>query len=244
MEQGQHFYRELSAYYDELFPVDPDAVEFLRARAPAGRPVLDVACGTGAHVIALEGHGIDAYGVDNSPEMVEIAQKRQPDRFARMDMREINAHPKKPFGMTYSIGNSVAHLPLPGDVASFSASVYDSLMPSGVAIFQIIDVSDLDVGTVYPLSPLSGADATLERTYTVEGKGTGGVAEIRFEAELTIGGMREARRVEQRLLGISPDKIRRLLKDEHFQGIELFAGFSDVPFEESESRVAVITAFR
>ena len=241
MQHGQQFYRELAAHYDELFPVDPEAVDYLRTRVPGGRPALDAACGTGAHVIALEGHGIDAYGIDNSPEMVEIAQRGQPTRFSRMDMRELGNHERRPFSLVYSIGNSVSHLPLLGDVASFIASVYETLVPEGVAVMQILDVSDLDPGTVYPLPTLSGKSARLERAYTVDGLRDDETADVRFDAQLFLPGEEEPRELAQRLLGLSPDKLRLIMKDEGFREVKITGGFTDREYGSIDSRVAVIT---
>jgi SAM-dependent methyltransferase len=241
MQHGQQFYRELAEQYDELFPVDPQAVEYLRAHAPGGRPVLDAACGTGAHVVALEGHGIDAYGIDNSPEMIEIARRRQPTRFSRMDMRDLSRHEKRPFSMIYSIGNSLAHLPLPGDVASFFASAHEVLAPNGVVVTQIVDVSDLEPGTVLPLPTLSGASSRLERAYTVDGYEKEGTPQVRFDAELYLEGEEEPRRLSQRLLGISPDKIRFIMKDEGFREVAVTAGFSEKTYGYDDSRIAVIS---
>lgn len=241
MQHGQQFYRELAAYYDELFPVDPNAVDYLRNLLPRGGPVLDAACGTGAHVIALEGHGIDAYGVDNSPEMIEIAQNRQPSRFERMDMREVAKHPRRPFALLYSLGNSIAHLPLLGDVSRFVTSVYHSLAPEGVALFQIIDVSDLEPGTVYPLPTLSGNGSRLERAYTVDRSETEDTAEVRFDAQLYLSGEPEPRELSQRLLSLSPEKLRLIMRDEGFRDVKITAGFTETKQESTDSRVAVIS---
>jgi SAM-dependent methyltransferase len=84
MQDGQQFYRELAAYYDELFPVDPEAMDYIRSRAAGGRPVLDAACGTGAHVVALEGHGIDAQlylsGENEPRELTQRLLRVSPDK--------------------------------------------------------------------------------------------------------------------------------------------------------------------
>ena len=241
MQHGQQFYRELAAYYDELFPVDPEAVAYLRSRATGGRPVLDAACGTGAHVVALEGHGFDAYGIDNSPEMIEIAQGRQPSRFERMDMRKVADHHRRPFSLVYSIGNSVTHLPMLGDVAGFLSSVHQALAPKGVAVLQTIDVSDLAPGTVYPLPTLAGKSARLDRAYTVDGSGPDETPEVRFDAQLYLPGEEEPRELTQRLMGLSPDKLRLLMEDQGFRNVKMTEGFTETAYRSTDSRVAVVT---
>lgn len=73
----------LAATYDELRPPDDNWWELLetlvREGDLRGRRVLDVGCGTGRLAAALaERHLAKVWGVDPSPEMVEIARERIP----------------------------------------------------------------------------------------------------------------------------------------------------------------------
>ena len=56
----------------------PFILEKLPGATPADdRParVLDAACGTGMHAIALAKEGMHVYGIDLSPEMIRVAMK-------------------------------------------------------------------------------------------------------------------------------------------------------------------------
>jgi SAM-dependent methyltransferase len=71
----------LAAVYDRLRPLDDDwqlVYERLVARAvPRGARVLDVGCGTGRLSVALaEKEAARVWGVDPSPEMVEVASAK------------------------------------------------------------------------------------------------------------------------------------------------------------------------
>jgi SAM-dependent methyltransferase len=101
------FYTLLARYYDEIFPAEPEIVEFLverlggapgkaadadaPAHAPAAGPrVIDAACGTGNYTDALASRGFDCLGFDASAEMIEIARHRgKRGRFEVRDLREL-----------------------------------------------------------------------------------------------------------------------------------------------------------
>ncbi|HWL89319.1 MAG TPA: methyltransferase domain-containing protein [Polyangiaceae bacterium] len=59
-----------------------DLLELLAAK-PQER-VLDLGCGTGDHVGALHARGVEAVGVDASPEMIERARAKFPDASFRV----------------------------------------------------------------------------------------------------------------------------------------------------------------
>lgn len=53
-----------------------------------GARVLDAGCGTGTMAIELANRGADVVGIDISPSLIEIAEKRRPDRLAgSLDLR-------------------------------------------------------------------------------------------------------------------------------------------------------------
>ena len=90
----------------------------------------------------------------------------------------------------------------------------------------------------------SGTHARMERTYTIDGEARDGVAQVSFEAQLYLGDDVDPRPISQRLLALSPDKIRLMMKDEGFREIEVRDGFSGNRYSESSSRTAVIVGRR
>lgn len=61
-----------------ILAAEEPVVERLLARIPPG-PALDAACGTGRHTVTLVKHGHDVIGVDQSPEMLELAASKAPE---------------------------------------------------------------------------------------------------------------------------------------------------------------------
>ena len=71
-------YKELSAIYDGLFPLDADgeaSVSFLGRLAAGGR-ALELGAGTGRVAIPLAGQGCAVTAVDASPDMLEILKSK------------------------------------------------------------------------------------------------------------------------------------------------------------------------
>lgn len=77
VEQPELFVGQLESRFDQA-PEQVDAVLSLLAAEYDLAPdsVLDVACGIGRHVVAFAREGIEATGVDVSPDYVERARER------------------------------------------------------------------------------------------------------------------------------------------------------------------------
>jgi ubiquinone/menaquinone biosynthesis C-methylase UbiE len=54
----------------------PDKFFYLQCVREYGQPVLDVGCGTGRILLHFVNEGIDADGVDNSPEMLALLHQK------------------------------------------------------------------------------------------------------------------------------------------------------------------------
>lgn len=102
------------------------------AEAVPPGPVLDVGCGPGTVTAHLAGLGLDASGVDLSPEMVAHARRRHPQ--LRFDVASATALDLAPASLAGVLGWwSLFHLPrtvLPDVLAAFR----DALVPGGQAL--------------------------------------------------------------------------------------------------------------
>lgn len=85
MHQTGNLYTDLAGYYDQ-FCAEVDYAEqcefaqraFTCFANSSGRDYLDLACGTGQHLLHMAGHGFVPNGLDNSAEMLAQAALRVP----------------------------------------------------------------------------------------------------------------------------------------------------------------------
>lgn len=107
--------------------------------------VLDAACGTGMHAIALARRGWSAAGADLSPAM--IARARENAAAAGLDLPFVaagfgklapafQAQPHFPFDAVLCLGNSLPHLLSPAALTEALADFAACLRPGGRLILQ------------------------------------------------------------------------------------------------------------
>lgn len=97
MGQNRLMFRNTAHVYDILYQAAGKDYEaeatalhaLVQARAPGAASLLDVACGTGGHLVHLR-RWYDVVGVDVDPGMLDEARRRLPeDRFVEGDMRDV-----------------------------------------------------------------------------------------------------------------------------------------------------------
>lgn len=108
-------YASFTAFYDlEYASFDAD-LDFYRTFAEqANGPILELGCGTGRVLAALEETGLPLTGIDSSPSMLAIARERlaSSTTLAQCDMRSLDAAelPDRPYWMAFSAINTFLHL--------------------------------------------------------------------------------------------------------------------------------------
>jgi SAM-dependent methyltransferase len=149
------FLRATRESYDILAAAQPDRVSSDLSDRPLDRallavlaewvlaagtgPVADVGCGSGHVTKALTDLGLDAFGVDLSPEMVALARRRYPDlRFEVGSMLALDMPDGSLGGVVASY--SIIHVPWERRPDVF-AEFYRTLAPGGqlMLVFQVGD---------------------------------------------------------------------------------------------------------
>ena len=124
-------------FREELLPLERQALQ--RAHGV----VLDVGCGPGRHVLALQRRGFTVIGIDTSPRTAEVARQRGCHDLRVLSLWDIEQLGQK-FRSVFMLGNNAG---LPGsleEVGRFLALLRAYTEPDAVLIAQSIDPTDTD----------------------------------------------------------------------------------------------------
>jgi len=127
--------------------------------ASPGRSVVDVACGTGRHTLALAGAGFQVTGVDPDERLLTVARETS-HRQGLTEVAWINAAfatlptaLAQRFDSVICLGNSISLIP-PGELDVVLANLAGLLVDSGVAIVHTINYSTLAARPEQPWGPV------------------------------------------------------------------------------------------
>jgi SAM-dependent methyltransferase len=106
---------------------------------PSNALLIDVACGTGRHALALAAHGYRVVGVDDSDDMLHQARESAARavasiQFHRRDMRNIDM-PQRFDGAT-CLFDSIGYVKTTADVIQALRSIYEHLHPRALLVLE------------------------------------------------------------------------------------------------------------
>ncbi|MCZ7555183.1 MAG: methyltransferase domain-containing protein [Bacteroidia bacterium] len=140
-----HYEGLIADWYDDfLLDEHADLDLYTELAAAQGGPALELACGTGRMLLALHGAGIEADGVDISPDMLERCRAKAE---AAGCSPELRLAPMQKFTMDRRYrsvlvsGGSFQLLANAEDVASCLHCIREHLLPDG-RLFLDVDVAE------------------------------------------------------------------------------------------------------
>lgn len=150
-------YGEMAQYYDRIYSFKDYAAETEKLigwiklhQHSNGKRLLDVACGTGRHLELLS-KSFDAEGLDFSPELLELAEERNPAMtFHCADMRTFNL--SSSYDIITCLFSSIGYMGTIEDLEKAVANMARHLVPGGVLIIEPWLTPDVwKPGTVHAL---------------------------------------------------------------------------------------------
>jgi SAM-dependent methyltransferase len=128
--------RIYDAIYSAIRDYPREAAELdrlIQDQRPGARTLLDVACGTGAHLAHLTGYEVE--GLDLDPEMLAVARERLPDvAFHQADMADFDLG--KRFDAVVCMFSSIGYVRTEKRLRSALASMARHLEPGGVLVVE------------------------------------------------------------------------------------------------------------
>jgi SAM-dependent methyltransferase len=241
------FYKALSHVYDIVFPASPQTVEFIAERVGAGGRVLDAACGTGGHAIALAARGRRVAGIDVDESMIARAAAKKAGgsvTFLKGDMSRLDFLPSGAFDGIYCIGNSLVHLSDTATVEQTLRGFAERLAEDGTVIVQIVNFDRILSRGIVELPPIEREEegVTFRRRYDFDAA----AQTVSFRGELIQRtGERTVTSVERiPLLVLTSADLVSLVKAAGLQEVELYGAFDGRPYSADAPAVVVCAHYR
>ncbi len=113
-----------------------------------GNRILDMACGSGRHSVALALKGADVVGFDSSTAMIQAAKELAAEngveiRFMVADMTNLETILKEKFDLIICLGNSLALVPALQEAKNLLSAVHSRLNSDGVFVAQVLNFEQI-----------------------------------------------------------------------------------------------------
>lgn len=209
------------------------------------RTFLDCHCGTGFHCAMLTELGCSVEGVDVSPHMLEAASRnlRARDLDVSLHLCDVKAmQPDRQFDCVLSMGNSLPHEFGDENLLLSLRRMYDALRPGGMCVVHIENYDRL----------YADGDRFIPSRFShKKDRSEAFIFAIDYFADLVVFNILSIIEDEGfprfnvdvvEYNPVSCAKMRTLLHDTGFTGIEAYGDFRMTPLEASESYDAIFIA--
>ncbi|HWJ02936.1 MAG TPA: class I SAM-dependent methyltransferase [Verrucomicrobiae bacterium] len=232
------FYRVLSKFYDEIFPLKEPQKKFLKNYLTREKinSVLDVGCGSGSYVLELAGWGIRTMGVDLSPEMVNIARAKVPEQdknssFAVGNMLDLTGIPGQ-FDGVLCLGNTLAHLIEPGEL---SQALNQFKQKGKHLLLQVVNYDRVLAKQITELPEITTPNLVFRRFYEHLPSGL-----IKFSMEIELGDKTKLSEANT-LSALTRDALTEKLVDAGWRPTEWWGSFAGEEWS-SEAPATIVSA--
>ncbi len=218
-------------------------------QAVGAHRVLDAACGTGMHTIALAQRGYAAVGADLSAGMIERAQANATTsgvdvRFEVTGFGELSARVGTGFDALLCLGNSLPHLLTPADLAVALDNFAACLRPGGLLLIQNRNFDAVLARGERWMKPQTHREEDAEwlflRFYDFESDGTLTFNLMTLQRE---GMSRWSQHVAAtRLRPLRQEELTTALVKAGFSSIVCYGDMSGAPFDSESSGNLVLVA--
>lgn len=210
--------------------------------------VLDMACGSGRHSIALAVRGADVTGIDASKSMIEAAKKHAENEgvdstLIVADMETIRTTVDGPFDLIVCLGNSLALVNDIDILKHVVMDVFNLLKEGGSFVAQILNFEEIHWSGFrnFPLKTgtlSNGEEITFARLF--EHSDYPYSSTIVMSAFKKQEGEWTSEVSTQKVLNLKHDKMKSILQEAGFSSVEIYSDYARGSFEKKDDRSMVI----
>ncbi len=210
--------------------------------------VLDMACGSGRHSVALATHGAEVIGIDQSDIMIQEAKKHAATanvtpKFIVADMESIRNTVEGPFDLIICLGNSLA---LTRDIDSLKKvvrEVFNLLREGGSFVAQVLNFEEIHwTGfRTFPskIGKLSnGEEITFSRLFEH--------SDYPFSSTLVMSAFKKqgdewiSQVSTEKVLNLKHDQMKTILEETGFRSVGIFSNYERGKIDKKYDRSMVI----
>jgi len=210
--------------------------------------VLDMACGSGRHSIALAARGAEVIGIDASKSMILAAEKHAENqgvvpKFIVGDMETIRTTVDGPFDLVICLGNSLALVKDIDSLKQVVKDVFNLLKDGGSFVVQVLNFEEIHWSGFrnFPLKTgtlSDGQEITFARLFEH--------SDYPFSSTLVMSAFRKqegewtSEVSTQKVLNLKHDKMKSILQETGFSSVEIYSDYARGSFEKKDDRSMVI----
>lgn len=239
------FYEEISKYYDYIFPIGEEQLDFIKKGV--GEPpkrLLDAACGSGGYSVSLAKQGYRMVALDYDMGMVRLARnKAEAEKLdiqvVQCDMKKLSECVKESFDGIFCIGNSIVHLGSHAEIQDTLAQMHGLLREGGKLVLQIINYDRIIKYGINELPAITNSEVGLQFIRKYEYDEEKGI--IHFVTTLTIDKNDEKERYDNsiELLPLVSTDMEGLLRNAGFDSIKFYGDFKGSEYSDASYMLVV-----
>lgn len=232
---GLSFYQSIKTFYDYIFPLQIQQVNFVATYGKRHQSILEVGCANGKLSHALS-QNYNVTGIDLEADFIQIAKNNYGETctFLTLDMLKIKQL-KQNYDVICCFGNTLAHLK--GEkINQFIHHAYDKLNVGGNLLLQIVNYQHILNHTIKTLPLIENDTIRFERSYSWLNQ-----EELNFHTKLYI--KKQAKEVLNtiNLSPITQKELTETLTKHRFKDIKCYSNFKKEALTET-STLLIISA--
>lgn len=224
------FYRVIKEYYDDIFKLNLNQIEFVKKKCQSGSTLLEVGCANGKLTNALSAY-FNVIGVDVEDELIEIAR----NRYSGIDFRTLSLinidNLEEEFDNILCFGNTLVHVN-EMNVEEFLIKAYKKIKAGGRLLIQIVNYGNYSLKDSIKLPVIDNEVIRFERYYERNDK-------FIFKADLKIKKDKLVLHSEVELYPITKNELVRKIKSKGFTTVEFYGYFAESEFTENSNALVI-----